>query len=85
MINNKEIHENLIKKLKDPKEADLYLSSVLEKCKDLDKKEVDQLLQEALKNLAEARPEDININVNENSFKLNALFRFLNFISKNFM
>jgi hypothetical protein len=82
MVNTKETHENLINKLKDHEEADLYMSSVLEKCKNLDRSEADKLLHEALKNLAEARPEDVGINVNENSFKLSALLRLLHFISK---
>ncbi len=82
MVNAQGTHADLIKKLKDPKEADLYFSSVLEKCKSLDKNEADKLLHEALKNIAEARPEDVNIDVNENSLKLSALLRLLHFISR---
>lgn len=85
MVNVKITHADLIKKLKDPSEADLYFSSVLEKCKNLDKNEADKLLHEALGNIAEARPEDVNINVKENSLKMRALLRLLHFISRKLM
>lgn len=86
MVYTQETYADLINKLKDPKEADLYFTAVLERCKNLDKKESDRLLGEALKNIAEARPEDVNIDVNnENSLKMRALLRFLRFISKKFM
>jgi len=85
MVQTKVTHADLIKKLQDPKEADVYFSSVLEKCKSLDKNEADAVLREALKNIAEARPEDAHINVNENSLRMSALLRFLRFISKKLM
>ena len=85
MVNNKESHTDLINRLKDSKEADLYLSSILEKCKNLDKEEADKLLHKALRNIAESRPQDVNIDVNENSLKLSALLCLLHFVSRKLM
>lgn len=86
MINTQETHTDLINKLKDSKEADVYFTSILERCKNLDKKDADALFHEALKNLAQARPEDVHINVNnENSLTMRALLRFLHFVSKKIM
>lgn len=77
---------DLINKLKDPQEADRYMTSILERCKTLDKKEADALMLDALRTIAQARPEDVHIDVNnENSFKMKALLRLLNFVSKKCM
>ena len=86
MVNTQETHADFIKKLKDSNEADAYFSSVLRKCKSLDKDEADALIYEALKNLAQARPQDVNINVNDkHSLTMRALLRFLRFIARNLM
>jgi len=83
MADNTKNNKDLIERLKDSKEADAYFSSILEQCKNLDKKDADTLLHESLKNIAETRPEDVNIDINnENSFKMRALLRLLNFVSK---
>ncbi len=82
MVHAKETHADLINRLKDSGQADIYFSDVLKKCKSLDKSEADALLQEALKNLAQANPEDVHIDVNESNWKLSALLRFLHFISR---
>lgn len=76
-------HADLINKLRDPKEADAYFTGILERCKQLDKKEADTLLVEALRNIAQARPEDVHIDLNnESSLKMRALLRLLQFVSK---
>lgn len=86
MVNNNKNHQDLIDKLKQPHAADVYFTEILEKCKNLDKREAEELLHGALKNIAEARPEDVHIDVNnENSFKMRALLRFLHYISKKIM
>lgn len=78
-------HADLINKLKDSKESDLYFLDVLKKCKSMDKNEADMVLHEALKNLAQAHPEDVHIDVNKNSLTMSALLRFLHFISRRLM
>jgi len=79
-------HTDLINKLKDPKEADAYFTSILEQCKKIDKQEADALMLDALRNIAQARPEDVHVDLNnENSFKMKALLRILNFVSKKCM
>lgn len=86
MSNTKQTHTDLINKLKDPQEADAYFTSILEQCKKLDKKEADELLLTALRHVAQARPEDVHVDLNnENSFKMRALLRLLNFVSRKFM
>ena len=86
MSHTQKTHPDLINKLKDPKEADAYFTSILEQCKKLDKKESDELMLDALRNIAQARPEDVHVDVNnENSFKMKALLRLLNFVSKKCM
>lgn len=86
MVNIQETHTDLIKRLQDPHEADVYFSSVLEKCKNLDKDEADTLLHQALENIAKARPEDVHVDIsNKNSLKMRALTRLLHFISRKFM
>lgn len=86
MSHTQQTNTDLIDRLKDPKEADLYMTSILERCKTLDKKEADELMLDALRNIAQARPEDVHVDVsNENSFKLKALLRVLHFVSKKFI
>jgi hypothetical protein len=79
-------HAELIERLKDSKEANMYLMATLKKCKKLDKKDANKLLQKALKNIAEARPNDVNIDVdNESSFKMKSLLRLLQLVSQKIM
>lgn len=79
-------NQDLIDKLKDPKEADAYFTSILEQCKKLDRKESDELMLTALRNIAQARPEDVHVDLNnENSFKTKALLRILSSVSKRFI
>lgn len=86
MSHTQQTNTDLINKLKDPQEADAYFISILEQCKKLDKQEADTLMLCALRNIAQARPEDVHVDVNnENSFKIKALLRVLNFVSKKFM
>ncbi len=40
MVNAHETHAELISKLKDSAQADLYFTAILEQCKNLDAKEV---------------------------------------------
>lgn len=86
MSHTEQTHADLIQKLQDPKEADQYFTEILKRCKNLDKKEADALLLDALRTIAQARPEDVHVDVNnENSFKMRASLRLLHFISKKFM
>lgn len=86
MSHTEKSNTDWIDTLKDPKAADMYFSSILEQCKKLDTKEADALMLNALKNIAQARPEDVHIDLNnENSFKTKALLRVLHFVSKKFI
>lgn len=83
MVTKKETHKELIERLKDSQEADAYFTSVLKDCKNLDKEEADKLLLEALKNLAEARPDDVHVDLNnEHGLKLRGALWLLRFVSR---
>jgi len=86
MSHTKQTNIDLINTLKDPKEADKYFSSILEQCKKLDKKEADVLMLNALRNIAQARPEDVHVDINnENTLTMKTLLRVLHFVSKKLM
>jgi hypothetical protein len=55
MLHNKNSHEELIKKLKDEKQADAYFYDVIAECKTVEKKQAKLLLTTALKNITQAR------------------------------
>jgi DNA-binding phage protein len=55
MTTHKQTHEELIKKLHNVKEAEVYFLAVIEECKKLDKETAQKHLMVALKNLVEAQ------------------------------
>jgi probable addiction module antidote protein len=55
MARSRKYHDFLIEHLSDPREASMYFNAILEECKDCDEDEANQLVLQALKNIAQAQ------------------------------
>lgn len=75
-------NSELIEKLKNPAEADAYFEAVLKECKHYDDTKAKEHILEALKNISAAQPENANLDLSQDNFKLNVVLRVLNFVAK---
>jgi hypothetical protein len=75
--------KELIDKLKNHTEADLYLENVLRECKAYDDEKSKQHILAALRNIEEAQPDIVHIDLSRKGFTVNMVLRILNYVSKN--
>lgn len=81
-MTNNTSHKDLIEKLKNPTEANIYFEAVLKECKNYSDEDAKQHLLEALKNISAAQPDVAHLDLSKENFKLSVVLRVLNYISK---